>query len=209
MSDHFSGEQIETDIISITLLGASGIGKTSLVRRFHHGFFMKNLPLTLGAEYSFGKVSIDTGPTNIRICDIACQNFFSTLKQNFMRNTHGAMLVFDLTEPKSFNNLHSWLYDYLAANNFDKQLPILLVGNKLDLAVDRRIRITDIRRFLNLMEIESELQPNIVGFVETSAKTGIGINEGFSLISRKIMGVKWKQPNFQNSDSHYPDCEQR
>ena len=187
MCPQFKDEGIVADHMSITILGEAGTGKTSIVNRLQLNIFSNSLPLTLGAEYSYSRVVVNNSPVDMRICDIAGQNFSDALKRNYMRNSQGALLVFDLTEPRSISNLPYWLSNYLAANNSDHKLPILLVGNKLDLYNERRITISEVRRFLNFMEVELELKTNIVGFIETSAKSGEGVRNVFSTLSRHII----------------------
>ncbi|MCY3410472.1 MAG: GTP-binding protein [Candidatus Heimdallarchaeota archaeon] len=175
------------EIIAISVLGDAATGKTSLVRKFSSQEFRIDEVLTIGAQFTFkNNFNLEHKRYGLRICDVAGINSISSLRMNFLRNSQGAIVVFDLTRPESINNLAVWIHDFLAANNYNTTLPILLVGTKLDLIEQRKLRLTDIQKIINSFSASSELKPNIIGFIETSSMTGEGVDACFDTITKHI-----------------------
>ena len=103
-----------------------------------------------------------------------------------MTNSDAAILVFDLTNKYSFQQLTTWIKEYCTATKNDKT-PILILGNKLDLKSERKISLLDIQSVLQLIRYNPELEGRIVGYAETSAKTGENIKTSFKNLSSIIL----------------------
>lgn len=177
---------LSDDVLAITVIGCASTGKSSVIRALQ-GKFNDNELMTIGAQFSINTIELDNIVYRIRICDIAGQTSFSFVRQNFMRNSMGAIVIFDITRPESFLKINEWIFDYLSANNFDITLPILLVGNKSDLEENRKVRITDVNRLLRTITSELKVAPNIIGYIETSAKNGEGVHAAFQKLSTFIV----------------------
>ncbi|MHA2251341.1 MAG: Rab family GTPase, partial [Candidatus Kariarchaeaceae archaeon] len=92
--------------VKIVLIGDSGVGKTSLRKRYLDDSFNINYFPTLGADYSVKSVSLDSKiALNVNIWDIAGQESLSFLRQRFLVDTWGALVIFDLTNKESLENI--------------------------------------------------------------------------------------------------------
>ncbi|MDH5403683.1 MAG: GTP-binding protein, partial [Candidatus Heimdallarchaeota archaeon] len=148
--------------------------------------FTKETPVTIGANFSFIKQTIGNHEYKFKLCDIAGQASFEMVRKNYMINSHGALMVFDLTDQSSLQKLEKWIIDYVQVNS-DKEVSILLVGNKLDLADERKVSLSDVNRFLKLANSHEKINNSIIGYIETSALNGVNINIGFDQLSRAII----------------------
>ncbi len=181
---------LKIESISISLLGGAGTGKTTLKRVFDGKKFDDKPPITVGANLTVSKVKIDNSKINLRVFDIAGQESFANIRKNFMKNTDGAILIFDITDSKTFDILFDWLLDYWNANPRYNQ-PVLLVGNKADKDNDRKIKLSDVKKFIELIENNRAINPNIVGYIETSAKTGKNVSKIFDTVISEIINKKF------------------
>ncbi|KAK8892077.1 hypothetical protein M9Y10_029299 [Tritrichomonas musculus] len=114
----------------VVVLGSTAVGKTSIINRIIEGTFDPTTPPTTGAGYFVYKPS-NYGGKEIQIWDTAGMERYRSMNQVYYRDALGAILMFNLTDLDSFNDLDSWLTDLL---NATKKKPfIILVGNKSDL----------------------------------------------------------------------------
>lgn len=162
---------------NITLMGEPDTGKTSIKNAFMGLPFMETQS---SLKASFSSSSIETKNTEFRlqVCDVARNESFDLIRNEFMSNSDAAILVFDLTNKYSFQQLTTWIKEYCGATKKDKT-PILILGNKLDLKNERKISLLDIQSVLKLIRYNPELEGRIVGYAETSAKTGENIKASF------------------------------
>ncbi|MFX0084409.1 MAG: Rab family GTPase [Candidatus Hodarchaeota archaeon] len=165
----------------IVLAGDEGVGKTSLINRFVHGFFNGDYKATIGVNIYAKQLVVDNYDVNLQIWDVAGQTSFRKFRQRFFSGTRGAFLVFDLTVPKSLENLHaSWIEDLQSITG---QIPLILIGNKVDLKESVLVSNQDINNFLNQ-------HSNVGEHIITSALTGENVENAFhklaSLINKTI-----------------------
>jgi len=111
----------------------------------------------------------------LQIWDTAGQERFRTITSSYYRGAHGIIVVYDVTNPESFNNVQKWLQeiDRYACENVHK----LLVGNKADMASERKVSTDDGRDFAESLGLE---------FLETSAKNATNVEETFNRIATAI-----------------------
>lgn len=161
-----------TSSFKIVLLGDTGVGKTSIRRKyFGKGLSNSYLP-TLGSDFAIKKVDTYI----LQIWDLAGQASFKNIRRQYYVGSHGAILIFDLTSEKSFENLNSWINELLAqAGNM---IPIVIVGNKLDLTLGKGIRIKKNRIETYIEKLRSRYKYRFVYF-DSSAKTGKNIDNIF------------------------------
>ena len=174
-----SGVVEQPSTFAITLIGDPGGGKTSIKKRFTGKNFNDNEKLTVGANFTFYQIKPDC---RMKICDIAGQASFATVRKNYLANSDAALVIFDLTNSTSLSNVEGWLREYFSANK-KNQPPVLLVGNKADLIDDRQIGLKQIRQFLELAEENARFANRIIGYMETSAKTGDNVSACFDRLS--------------------------
>lgn len=172
--------------IKITLMGDPGGGKTSITRRLVGKTFDKNEKLTVGANYIFHSPP-DVPDLKLKICDIAGQASFRSVRKNYLLQSDGALLIFDLTNPDSFANIIGWMKEYIDANkDTNAPRPILLIGNKSDLEQQRQVSLKMVKQFLKGADEAKQYSKNIIGYLETSAKTGHNIVESFVTLTDRI-----------------------
>ncbi|MFX0016797.1 MAG: Rab family GTPase [Promethearchaeota archaeon] len=154
----------------IILAGDEGVGKTSLVNRFVHGFLAGEYKATIGVDLYTKQVFVGNSEVNLQIWDVAGQTSFRQFRQRFFSGARGAFLVFDLTVPKSLDNLHtSWIEDL---QNIAGDIPVILIGNKIDLRELVAVSHQDINYFLTH---HSNVEEHFI----TSALTGENVENAF------------------------------
>ncbi len=164
----------------VIVIGDPSVGKTSTILKYTQGAFKKSYIPTIGTNITEKKVVIDKHLVQLILWDIAGQSKFSSLRDKFYLGANGVILVFDLTNLKSFENIPLW-YEDLKRNikNFAK-LEVILCGNKCDLKdkiVIKQDQIENISAKLNLK------------YFQTSALTGENIDLIFAILSRDLLAL--------------------
>jgi small GTP-binding protein len=158
------------------VIGASGAGKTSIVRRLTDNKFVKNVQSTVGIEYFTHVATVDGRAIKMMIWDTAGQERFYSIAKAYFRSALGVVLVFDITDRKSFDCLPRWLRD--ARTEADSHCTVILVGNKSDLGTSRVVSNEEAEAFAR----EHELT-----YVETSALDGTGIETTFHRTAQDLL----------------------
>ncbi|KAG7373812.1 small GTP-binding domain protein [Nitzschia inconspicua] len=160
-------------LYKIVMLGDSGVGKTSLVARLTNPDRPLNhdISATMGIEFDTQMLDTPQGKVKAQIWDTAGQERFArVLLPTYFRKAKGVILVFDITNVKSFESLSErWmaqLNDHASADDLAK----LLVGNKSDLESSREV---------NKEKVEQFCQEYGMEFLETSAKSGENVLQAF------------------------------
>ena len=119
------------------MLGDSGVGKTSLLTRFVKNDFRPETRSTISAAFLERRVELDEETVRLEVWDTAGQERFRTITSSYYRGAHGIIIVYDITDEDSYNNVKQWLneIDRYASEKVDK----LLVGNKADLSDKRKV----------------------------------------------------------------------
>ncbi|MCQ2820970.1 MAG: GTP-binding protein, partial [archaeon] len=159
----------------ILLLGNCAVGKTNILLRFTDNKFNPEYELTIGLNYRVKKMKIRDEEISVQIWDTSGEEKFKSLAKNFYRGSHGALLVYDITDEKSFKEVSNWAESL--KDNADKNAAIVIIGNKVDLEEQRKIKKE---------QGENLAKEFGADFFETSAKENIGLNEAFQSISEKI-----------------------
>ncbi len=163
-------------IIKLVLLGEANVGKTSLVYRFIENKFRENYKSTLGVNLLKKDMELDKyGSVSAQIWDLGGQESFKSLRKLYLEGANGALLVFDMTNKKSYDKLDEWVQSFREARD---DAPIILIGNKSDLK--NQIKITE-------SESKEYATVNNLGIIITSAKTGQNVEEAFIELSSKII----------------------
>jgi len=163
-------------VIKICLLGEAGVGKTSLVYRFIENKFRENYKQTLGVNLLKKDVDIDEyGGVSAQIWDLGGQESFRSLRKLYLEGANGGLVIFDLSDRKSFDKLSEWIESFKNARG---EQPILLIGNKADLKNQINIKDKEAEQFAN----NNNMELNI-----TSAKTGQNVEEAFIKLTKRIL----------------------
>ncbi|KAJ2455130.1 Vacuolar protein sorting-associated protein 21 [Coemansia sp. RSA 2336] len=185
--------------IKVVLLGEAAVGKSSLVLRFVNDDFVENKEPTIGAAFMTQKVRLDDSVLKLDIWDTAGQERFHSLAPMYYRNAQAALVVYDITRASSLDRAKSWIKELERQAN--PNIVVALVGNKLDLAAEADGSADgsaeeDAEEQPEAEEGKSRQVPTEVArafaesmnllFLETSAKTGEGVVEVFTEITKKI-----------------------
>ncbi|MCP4762960.1 MAG: GTP-binding protein [archaeon] len=152
--------------------GDGGVGKTTFLKRYTTGNFFEESIETIGTGFFTNSLTYGEKKEKIdlTIWDLGGQKRFRHIIKEFVMGAAGALLFFDLTNFQSFQNLSEWLEIIRTEKDSDTmELPIYLVGSKSDLGDFRAIDQEDIDNFLK--------ENRLIGYSETSAKTGTHIND--------------------------------
>ena len=163
----------------ILLLGDSSVGKTSLITRYTNGTFGGQYIATVGIEHYTKQETINNLKICVKVWDTAGQERFRAITPNILRNAEGIVLVYDVTNTESFENLKFWINSI--KTNFGENigvLPIITIGNKIDMEDMREINKDEAKKFA---------KENNYKYFETSAKTGEGVDEAFIEIVNQVI----------------------
>ena len=166
----------------ILLLGNSTVGKTCLIERYANGTFREEYISTSGMDFYSKNVIIDKKNVYVKLWDTAGQERFKALTPSYLRNAEGVMVVFDITSSESFEGIKDWL-DSIKTYFGEKSMtiPIIIVGNKIDLEDERDVEKNDAIKFANEYRYK---------YFEVSAKTGEGVDDAISELIKQILSKK-------------------
>ncbi|MHA1914483.1 MAG: Rab family GTPase [Promethearchaeota archaeon] len=165
-------------VYKLSLIGDEGVGKTSMVQRYVHDIFKKDYRATIGTFISKKECKFEELETSVRfmIWDLAGQAQFSRLWPDYLTDSRAGIIVFDITNRNSFENVEKWygILSEVASPN----LVLILVGNKVDLADSRTV---------SLEEGVALAEKLGIPYMETSAKTNENIDDVFEWIALQII----------------------
>jgi small GTP-binding protein len=159
----------------IVVVGASTVGKSSIVQRLVQGTFSEDGTTTCGADFYTHTCHVNSEPIKLQIWDTAGQERFRSISKSYFRNAVGAVLVYDIANLTSFDQLGDWLNDLQTLSTPNAY--ILLVGNKSDLEKSRQVGAELVKDFTERHHLES---------VETSAQSGKNIKEAFARMALEV-----------------------
>ena len=165
--------------IKIILIGDTNVGKTTILLNYIQNDFNENMIHTVGLENRVKIMNIRGFRAKVQIWDTAGQERYNSLSQQFFRNVDGILLVFDLSNKDSFNNIKKWLNEIKA--NSDHSIKKLLVGNKSDMKDKIKVSKSMIDNFCNDKKLK---------YVEVSAKDNESISKAFDTLINKIIGKR-------------------
>ena len=167
-------------IFKIIMVGDSFVGKSNLMLQYINDKFSNDHEVTIGVEFGIKNIKFNNYTVKLHIWDTAGQETFRSIVRSYYKQATIVLLVYDITNIDSFYSLHKWLDDIdgMARNPY-----IILVGNKIDLAPNKRQVSIEMAR-------EFALEHGM-NFIETSALNRTNVNDAFfiptSIIFEKIM----------------------
>ena len=171
------------DAYKFIVIGSSGVGKTAILTRLVDHVFTGESQSTIGVEFIATQINVEGSVFRLQIWDTAGQERFRAIAKAYFRSAIGVMLVFDLTDRKSFDDLNGWLNDVHA--HCDPNVVVTLIGNKSDLENSRKVSESEARAFADLHQLQ---------YLETSALDGSNVELAFqtaaSNVLRKLDTVK-------------------
>ncbi|KAL3755368.1 hypothetical protein ACJRO7_002419 [Eucalyptus globulus] len=165
-------------VFKIVLIGDSAVGKSQLLARFARNEFSVESKATIGVEFQTKTLVIDHKTVKAQIWDTAGQERYRAVTSAYYRGAVGAMLVYDMTKRQSFDHMTRWLEEL--RGHADKNIVIMLVGNKSDLGSLRAVPTEDAQEFA---------QRESLFFMETSALEATNVEPAFLTVLTEIYRI--------------------
>lgn len=167
-------------MFKVCIFGDGGVGKTSLVNRYLTGVFTGDTTMTIGVDFHIKKIETENKKVALQIWDFAGEDRFRFLLPSYVRGAAGGIFMYDITRYSSLKNIGDWMEVLKkGTKGAEKQMPIIMVGGKLDLQHKRAVNEDD--------AFDIAKNNGIYGFIECSAKTGENIEVIFVEIAKIMM----------------------
>jgi small GTP-binding protein len=161
-------------IIRLVLVGEAGAGKSTLIQQYSKGEFNPFYVSTIGVDFHTKILDVDDKKVKIQVWDTAGQERFRIITKSYYRRSAGIILMFDLADEESFDNLSYWMSDIdIYKEDYAK---ILLIGNKSDL--EQKVSQSKIENFCDIYKLN---------YLETSALLNKNVEQVFIDISRSVI----------------------
>ncbi|CAG9320009.1 unnamed protein product [Blepharisma stoltei] len=159
----------------IVTLGEGRVGKTSLTLKAARGQFHEDERSTVNANFLQKDINLQGTSVRLHLWDTAGQERFRALAPNYYRGAKGAIVVYDITDRSSFDRVVSWVKEL--SMQADKDICIVIAGNKCDKEKERQISKAE--------AMEYARRVGVLHF-DTSAKTGLGVEEIFQELAKLV-----------------------
>jgi len=162
-------------LFKLLLIGDSGVGKSCLLLRFADDMYTESFISTIGVDFKIRTIQLEGKTIKLQIWDTAGQERFRTITSSYYRGAHGIIIVYDVTEMETFNNVKQWLHeiDRYASEGVNK----LLVGNKADLVTKKQVETATAKELADSYGFP---------FLETSAKSATNVETAFMTMASEI-----------------------
>ncbi|MQM16064.1 hypothetical protein Taro_049020 [Colocasia esculenta] len=180
-------------LFKVVLIGDSGVGKSNLLSRFTRNEFCLESKSTIGVEFATRTLRVEGKVIKAQIWDTAGQERYRAITSAYYRGAYGALLVYDVTKPTTFENVSRWLKEL--RDHADSNIVIMLIGNKTDLKHLRAVATEDAQSFA---EREG------ISFVETSALDATNVEKAFQMILTEIHRIISKKSLAASDESAGP-----
>ena len=162
----------------LLIIGDSTVGKTSLLGRYSKGVFNANYLATIGLDNFTKDEIIDKKTVRIKIWDTAGQEKYQSLTKGFFRNAQGIMVVYDVTNIETYENLKYWTQSIKTHMGSDiNKISVIIIGNKID----------SNEREVNKQEAEIYCSELGYPYFETSAKTGENVDKTIKFLVKEVL----------------------
>jgi len=162
-------------LFKLLLIGDSGVGKSCLLLRFADDTYTESYISTIGVDFKIRTLDLGGKTCKLQIWDTAGQERFRTITSSYYRGAHGIIVVYDVTDKESFNNVKHWMQeiDKYGAEGVNK----LLIGNKCDLSSKKCVSYDEAKELADSMTVQ---------FMETSAKNAHNVESAFQTMANEI-----------------------
>ena len=162
-------------MFKVVLVGDSFVGKTNIMSKYLKNEFHEDSKATVGVEFGSRQFNIDGHVIKAQIWDTAGQERYKAITSAYYKGAKGAFIVYDITRKESFDNVTKWAEQL--KSSADKNLTIIIIGNKVDLEDQRQIKAEEGQNKAN--ELES-------AFIETSASSGTNLDKAFEMMINEV-----------------------
>lgn len=159
----------------VVVLGSGGVGKSALTVQFVSGMFMEKYDPTIEDFYR-KEIEVDSAPCVLEILDTAGTEQFASLRDLYIKNGQGFVVVYSITSHQTFQDIKNMKEQIMRVKNTER-VPILLVGNKVDLENQREVTTNEGMGLAQLWGCP---------FMEASARNKCNVNEVFAEIVREM-----------------------
>ncbi|WKX94478.1 hypothetical protein Q1695_011614 [Nippostrongylus brasiliensis] len=160
----------------VVLLGEGAVGKSSLLMRYVENKFSPRHISTIQASFQTKQLEVDGCHVTLNIWDTAGQEKYHALGPIYYRGSQGALLIYDITDQRSFDRAKIWLKELQRA--LGDTAVLMIIGNKFDLERNRTVNLEEAQEYANSMGAMYE---------ETSAKENIGIENAFERLCKAMI----------------------
>lgn len=174
----FGAEGLPDCLLKLVIIGDAGVGKSALLRRFAEGTYAENMASTVGVDFLNRRVNLDGRKVEFQLWDTAGQERFRAHTVSYYRGALGILLVYDVTNEKSFANLDRWLAD--VDKHAGPSCKCVLVGNKCDKCSERSVAFGTAQQWC-------ESSGRTIKMFDTSAKTGLMVDDTFMTLAQEII----------------------
>lgn len=174
----FSSEYFEKPH-KIIILGSTATGKTSLLMRYKDDIFSPYLSPSIGVDFTIVKTDVNNKEVKLIIWDTAGFERFKSITRSYFKGVEGIILVYDICDEASFQNLPSWMEFINKSNDYEgaKKIALIIAGNKSDLKSCRQVSYEEGLEYAQSLGVP---------FFETSAKKGVNVKEIFSSMAEEV-----------------------
>jgi Ras-related protein Rab-11A len=166
-------------LFKLVMIGDSGVGKSNLLNRYTKNEFSLETKATIGVEFATKSITTKDGKAvKAQIWDTAGQERYRAITSAYYRGAVGALLVYDVTNYESFKNLEHWLNEI--RDHAEKNIVILMVGNKTDLKHKRDVKKEEAAEYAN---------QHRMAYIETSALDSTNVDVAYDRIINEIYKV--------------------
>lgn len=184
-------------LAKIILAGDSNVGKSSLMHRYVDNSFVNHYDSTIGVDFKVREIQYGKKVIKLQIWDLGGNLKFRSIVRSYYKHANAVVLLFDITNLRSFHNMGEWINDMKSIYGRDVP-PMILVGTKLDLKGKRVILSSDGH--------EMAKREGMIKYIEISSLSGENVNEIFD----ELMGIlskKWKDNFFEKEILHKIDID--
>ncbi|CRG91495.1 Rab GTPase SrgA, putative [Talaromyces islandicus] len=165
-------------LIKLLLIGDSGVGKSCCLLRFSEDSFTPSFITTIGIDFKIRTIELDGKRVKLQIWDTAGQERFRTITTAYYRGAMGILLVYDVTDERSFNNIRTWFSN--VEQHASEGVHKILIGNKCDWEEKRAVSTEQGQKLADELGIP---------FLEVSAKNNINVDKAFYSLATDIKKV--------------------
>ncbi|KAK9285996.1 hypothetical protein L1049_025199 [Liquidambar formosana] len=176
-------------VFKVVLIGDSAVGKSQILARFARNEFSLDSKATIGVEFQTRTLVIQHKSVKAQIWDTAGQERYRAVTSAYYRGAVGAMLVYDITKRQTFDHIPRWLEEL--RSHADKNIVIILIGNKCDLENQRAVPTEDAKEFA---------EKEGLFFLETSALESTNVETAFLTVLTEIFNIVNKKNLVASND---------
>ena len=189
INEFFDQNIKEEEKFKVVVVGDSGVGKTNLIKRFISNEFNLDSKATVGVEFISKNYKINNKIIKIEIWDTAGQERYKSIASAYYKGAKGAMIVYDVTNKTSFNNVDKWYFEI--KEKASKNINLMLIGNK-----------TDLNKVISSEDAVNKAKSLNIPIMETSANNSSYVKEAFfDLIKEMYKSVLKLKEKFEQKEN--------